>query len=252
MAARGKGCGALGKRPTALRLLGRVVLPILACLVLGLLTTFVIAWSASLQARAGSNIRDGMSWRRRDPARGEGEGWLRAHMAYKPAWRWAFGQAVPPLGYESWTPTDRSPEQAVRGRARALTLPWLEADRPWPAPGKDDMVNLDEYGWPFLALYARTFGMLATDPVEHLWTVRSVGWFARRPLGDLGGLPVGIIWTGLLPDVVLWSLPWLPIFFARRVRRNLRSRRGLCTACGYDREGLASGSPCPECGRAAT
>ena len=223
---------------------------ILVCLALGLLTTVAIAWAASLQTRAGSIVRDGMTWRRRDPAQREGEGWLRAHLMYKPAWRCGVGQAVPPLGYESWTPTPRTPEQAIGGHARTLTLPWLNGQRPWPAPLKGDIVYLDEYGWPFLALYTRRFGMLATDPGEKLLDLRSVPWFARRPLGDLGGLPIGIVWPGLVANTAIWSLPWAPLILAVPLRRYFRLRRGLCPACGYDLAGNTTGV-CPECGAKA-
>ena len=34
-------------------------------------------------------------------------------------------------------------------------------------------------------------------------------------------------------------------------RRRARGGRGLCPSCGYDREGLAGGAACPECGRGA-
>jgi len=32
-------------------------------------------------------------------------------------------------------------------------------------------------------------------------------------------------------------------------RRRLRSRRGHCPACNYDRRGLAPDAACPECGK---
>lgn len=51
-----------------------------------------------------------------------------------------------------------------------------------------------------------------------------------------------VLWTflaALLPAAAFW----------RRRRRLSRSRRGLCTACGYDLTGNVSGV-CPECGNA--
>jgi hypothetical protein len=35
-------------------------------------------------------------------------------------------------------------------------------------------------------------------------------------------------------------------------RRRLRSRKGLCPACGYDRRGLQVEAACPECGGKAS
>ncbi len=217
-----------------------------AAITLGLLTTIAIAWSASLQTRAGSVIPIGMAWRPRTGP--EGEGWLRAHVAYKPAWRTVFGQAVPMLGYESWTPTPRTPEQDIRGRARPTALPWLDGSRPWPPSLKSDMVDLDEYGWPCYALYTRCFGILPTDPTERLLRVPWVSWFDHRPLGDIKGLPIGPIWPGLLANSVIWSLPWAALSFAAPLRRALRLRRNHCPHCNYDLRATPAGAPCPECG----
>lgn len=57
--------------------------------------------------------------------------------------------------------------------------------------------------------------------------------------------------------IPLW-MPWLvalgfSIRFYRDHQRDKKlSRIGCCTACGYDRSGLASTAPCPECAAAHT
>lgn len=57
--------------------------------------------------------------------------------------------------------------------------------------------------------------------------------------------------------VPLW-LPWLfamgisILLFRDHRREKQRRLLGCCPACGYDRSGLASTTPCPECGAVPT
>lgn len=61
----------------------------------------------------------------------------------------------------------------------------------------------------------------------------SIGWI----VGASVLYPVGLT---VIPAALLW-------YADRR-----RSRPGSCGGCGYDRAGLASTSPCPECGTTPT
>lgn len=66
------------------------------------------------------------------------------------------------------------------------------------------------------------------------------------------GLPVGVLWFGLLVNTVFFALAWVLLLFAAlhatRVLRKSRSiRRGKCPVCGYDLLGDYS-TGCPECG----
>lgn len=45
--------------------------------------------------------------------------------------------------------------------------------------------------------------------------------------------------------LIVFSIPTL-LYLTRRLKRNLRLRRGLCPTCGYDLR--ASNGTCPECG----
>ncbi|MBK7404939.1 MAG: hypothetical protein IPJ41_09970 [Phycisphaerales bacterium] len=54
-----------------------------------------------------------------------------------------------------------------------------------------------------------------------------------------------LILAGLVGFVVAGPAIFVPLF-ARRPQQ--RAPRG-CDWCGYDRAGLASAAPCPECGR---
>jgi len=221
-------------------------------LLLGLLTTIAIAWTASLQTTRGMVVLPGMAWRQRTGA--EGEGWLRAHSQYKPAWRCTMSQAVPLLTYSNLPPNQLTPESVLSGRARRLALPWLDGSRPWPASSRGENVDLHDYGWPLHALYTRRVYFFSgpttlTDLTDHLWNLRSIGWFDHRPLGDIRGLPIGPIWPGLLADALIWSIPWAALCFARPLRIALRLRRHHCPHCNYDLAATPPDAPCPECGR---
>jgi|GEM_PF-3347109 len=61
-------------------------------------------------------------------------------------------------------------------------------------------------------------------------------WFVRLPLW----LPITLVGS-------LTSLAWTLHLRARRIA----ARHG-CARCGYARAGLATGTPCPECGAPAT
>lgn len=110
-------------------------------------------------------------------------------------------------------------------------------------------------GWPWLSLRASTW----PDPV-HLVTgqfrketrwgidldtdVFDTAWNARAPLL----LPLYPIWTGSIPNIMLYSTGMaVACFCYRSPRRAIRTRRGLCPACGYPR---GSSPVCTECGEA--
>jgi hypothetical protein len=62
--------------------------------------------------------------------------------------------------------------------------------------------------------------------------------------------PTFPLWPGLLANTAFYGGAWavligVPVL----LRRWLRARKGGCAGCGYSREGLKDGAPCPECGR---
>lgn len=64
-------------------------------------------------------------------------------------------------------------------------------------------------------------------------------------------LPIYILPLGFTFNTLFYAAAWfIPLFGIRAARRSLRRRRGLCTRCAYDLNGLAPGAACPECGQA--
>ncbi len=63
-------------------------------------------------------------------------------------------------------------------------------------------------------------------------------------------LPTFPLWPGLLANTAIYGGAWAVLIGTPiLLRRWLRAHRGGCPACGYSREGLKEGAPCPECGR---
>gem|GEM_PF-1653203 len=62
--------------------------------------------------------------------------------------------------------------------------------------------------------------------------------------------PAFPLWPGLLANTAIYGGAWAVLIGGPiLLRRWLRTRRGGCPQCGYSREGLKEGTPCPECGR---
>lgn len=63
-------------------------------------------------------------------------------------------------------------------------------------------------------------------------------------------LPIAPIWSGLIFNILFWTILWFVLTSMRRwVVVYRRKRRGVCLACGYAVEDLKQ---CPECGTECT
>ena len=89
------------------------------------------------------------------------------------------------------------------------------------------------------------------------FSVRSEGkWYqpeyaiiVRVPFLETTQIPWYPLWPGFVLNTIFytalaWGLWQLPL----AIRRRRHRRAGMCVRCGYDLKGLATGSPCPECG----
>lgn len=220
-------------------------------LFLGLVTTVTIAWAASLQS--GMNLRVPDMTARLRNGWTEGSGWVRAHHAFKPAWRQTYAQAT-----ETWTygtgsgngglqPTPKTPEESLTERERRLVMPWVTGARTWPN-GIIENFTLNDYGWPWSSLYSRRLLAGGVETWDHHLNLADQRWFASRPIGDPRGLPIGIVFPGFLQCITLWAAAWTTLLLAIPIARSrLRRRRGRCPRCGYDLKGEL-GAGCSECG----
>jgi hypothetical protein len=108
-----------------------------------------------------------------------------------------------------------------------------------------EMTRVDAYGWPWRALRYEEVHDATRLYRSTAW--QPPGWLPPGPL-PTEIIPIGFTLNALLATVVLLVLWAVPSF----ARRRLRSAKGLCLQCGYDRRGHTTPhAPCPECGTPA-
>jgi len=132
----------------------------------------------------------------------------------------------------------------------------------WDGPDENDRFSDDSvahvyrFGFPFLALETQGVYVPPKSPLHYDGPARRGAipmppWRSRIMLvrtqntqysSDLPWLP---IWSGLIPDTILYASVALLVCLAlAHRRRRKRLRRGLCPSCAYDLTGLDT---CPEC-----
>jgi hypothetical protein len=145
-------------------------------------------------------------------------------------------------------PLDRA---RLPGWCRIAMRPWTTGVRPWPAQDCGDWRIRDEAGWPLRCL-SLEFGPRYSCP-RSSWNNSPIelhgGIELRRRGPDITGVPYRPLWAGLILDSVLFAGCSLVLSKTTcALRRYKRRTRGDCSACGYDRGGLAADAKCPECG----
>ncbi|MBX3359312.1 MAG: hypothetical protein KF745_12905 [Phycisphaeraceae bacterium] len=133
-------------------------------------------------------------------------------------------------------------------RSESLLKP-TDAD-PKPGTTRPNLfVRSVTYGFPFPCLSIARISVLSQSPAapERIaggWRVAAPGsrWAARTD----GMLPVHPLWSALALNIAFYTALIAAVWLGPGVvRRKLRSRRGLCTACGYP---IGAAKRCTECG----
>jgi hypothetical protein len=234
--------------PLLRRVLRLVVLPLL----LGLVTTWLIAWGCGLWGQPRSGPGDSVGLFPDDSP----DGVIHLVMGR------TRGYGVDVFGVQLMlAPTDSQGDGShFKEFARFDVLPcWTHTYRRWasgqafpaavpvydPRDGAGLMWSEMACGWPFPAL--RCMSIMMGDGV--LGGLPPPKWLpAWRNPPPMPAVPYHPVWSGLLLNTLLFAAVWSGAgVFSGIVLRRWRISQGHCPSCRYDLRGCPD-SICPECG----
>jgi len=228
----------------------RTTIRILLVLILGVVTTFGVAWGCMItRLLPDTSGTQGYAF----------EGGTNAG--------WWIGSVEVGFGWRSCALYTDLP-WITGGRVTPEPLPdWIDQSTPHPPLLEGEVTAQVTCGWPNLCLTAQQRGTDNTEayiarggPVQPGVGAQEVLWdawdhainlspqdraFTRR----FAAIPLGIIWPAFLMNVVLYTSAWLALWLLTfGARRFVRFSRGRCVTCGYDLRGQTDNA-CSECGR---
>lgn len=230
---------------------------LLLCIVLGLLTTIVVAWACAVFVPVDAFPRTNAA-RARVPGAGEGRGYLTLSRSDAPGSAF-FDAYVAPIDQEpsagEWGEKGGAgPAAIIAPGLHAAVLPWEAGSAPWPGEDDNDVRAVDARGFPMLALWSEyeittdsSFKVVAVPRgaiVIPGRPVRKGSWAKPYPTT----LPLRPLWKGVAVNTTIYGAVWgLLLVVPASIRGARRRRAGRCPACGYDLEGNPAPG-CPECG----
>ena len=143
-------------------------------------------------------------------------------------------------------------EEWINASARSIPN-WLlsEINRSIERAGKEDayalFARVESIGWPF-EFVSRT--VVIVDTIDERLILGSDGYHDVLDEDDIACVaPTKVRWLIATLSWGAWAVGLLLAWrSALTARTHYRSWLGKCGRCGYDRRGLRSGHPCPECG----
>ncbi len=232
---------------------------ILVCLLLGVVTTYGVAWGIALSVDY-TRLAETHAYKNSGTGGPDDASGMFLFESKEVGIRhWSVNELnQEALAQLDWEPVPVSQAAPCIGRVRRA----LSARSTSPANPRTTL-TIHASGWPMAALWCEEESHPANPPPSYVvgTSLKNGGIQLSSAWPTYGSplfsvtyfkcLPLFPLVPGIIIDVGLYAMIWLGALCALRfVLRVRRQRLGCCTACGYDLTGNNSGK-CPECGAVA-